>query len=113
MSAELLTALIAALTAFLGGVGGFLAKSRLSDVIVAPHEREKTAVDKMASLLDKAIDGLVRMSVSTERIGRHLADHASVADTQWQIIREMLQSIQADLEQLMETLAREDQDAQA
>jgi hypothetical protein len=111
MSPELATALIAALTALLGGVGGFLAKSRLSDVIVAPHEREKTAVDTMASMLDKAIDGLVRMSVSTERMGSHLSDHSRVVDTQWAMSREMLLSIQDDIKRLISLLNEDKQDA--
>jgi hypothetical protein len=107
MSPELVSALFAALAALLGAVAGFVAKTGLSNVITSGSERETTAVNTMAEMLDKAIDGLVRMSVSTERMGSHLADHANVSNTQWQMNREMLQSIQRELRELMERVPKD------
>lgn len=51
MSTEAIAAILVALGAFLGAAGGFIAKSRLGDVIASGAKREETAVEKMAEAL--------------------------------------------------------------
>lgn len=105
MSSDQVTILVG----LLGALGGFLAKSRLSDVIVSGSEREKTAVSTMAGILDKAMDGLVRMSVSVESMAGALAGHERDSNLRWQTERDLLRAIQADVTEMRqrhETLVR-------
>lgn len=53
---QVLTAIISSLATLLMAAGAFMTKSKLSDVVASPSNREETAVDKMAELLDKLAD---------------------------------------------------------
>ena len=94
-----LTAILAAVTTLLTAAGAFMVKSRLGDVLASPSGREETAVQRMASLLDKlanfqnereirlfslqdkALDTVVQMTAVIERLSTSIQAHeASTGD---------------------------------
>lgn len=100
--------LIGTLGTLLGIVGGVLTtlfvKGRLGDVIVARSVQETTAVETMARILEKTVDGLVKMVGAVERMASETAGHKTDSNLQWQSSREMLREMLQLLNEILEIL---------
>lgn len=99
-----LTAILAAVTTLLTAAGAFMVKSRLGDVMASPSSREETAVQRMASLLDKladfqnerevrlfglqdkALDTVVQMTAVIERLTTSIQVHESSTGERVQVL---------------------------
>lgn len=99
-----LTAILAAVTTLLTAAGAFMVKSRLGDVMASPSTREETAVQQMASLLDKlanfqnereirlldsqdkALETVVRMTAVIEKLTVSVQSHDQSTGERVQIL---------------------------
>lgn len=104
------TAIAAILGALVAIVGLALKQGGLGKLVTAPQDRETTAVQTMASLLDKSIDGLVAANGELHKLNDRLSalctdfsDHDRQATRELPLIREygsLLQKIDANTETL-------------
>lgn len=110
------TALIAAAAALLGAAAGFMAKTRLADVIASPSSREETAVNKMAGLLerssardektidqvfamlDKAVDTVAKQTGALQQIALGIQGHERDSGLRWQHERDSSTAILKSLD---------------
>lgn len=104
MSPELVTGLVALVAAVGGVLTTLFVKGRLGDVIVAKSAQTTTAVDTMARILEKTVDGLVQMASAVERIASETAGHRTDSNLHWQSNRELLKEILQFRELLKEIL---------
>lgn len=130
MSVEAIAGLLVAFGTLLGAVGGFLARSRLGDVMVSGSKREETAVETMAQALkqltggsqdrelkliglqEKALDTVGQMSGAiqafTLALQAHEHDMLELGETGHGIASEILESIrstQVDVKEMAAMLA--------
>lgn len=90
MPTELVTGLVALAAAIGGILTTLFVKGRVGDVIVAKSVQQTTAVDTMARILDKAVDGLVKMAGAQQQMAGEIAGHKTDSNLHWQSNRELL-----------------------